>query len=83
MQLIGFVSFGTWLFTAIFAPMFFDGGNHWRVWALFLATLSGPVLVALASVFLWVAYYKQWGKVHMLCVIFLLLSLFPLLSALT
>lgn len=80
-QLFGFVSLGLWIFTAMFAPMFFAGGNHWRVWALFLATLSAPVLVAIAIIALWVAYFKQWPRLSMVCATLLLLSLLPLLGA--
>ena len=79
-QLLGFVSFGTWIFTAMFAPMFFDGGNHWRVWALFLATLSAPVLVAIAMIALWIAYFKQWPRLSMISATLLVLSLLPLLG---
>lgn len=80
-QLIGLLSFSGWVFTAIFAPMFFDGGTHWRVWALFLATISAPVLVAIALIAIWVAYFKQWPRLSMVSATLLLLSLLPLLGA--
>lgn len=80
-QLIGFASLGTWLFIALFAPMYFDGGTHWRSWTLFYATLAGPVLVAAALVLLWVAYFNRRPAIHLAVIIFLVLSLAPLVGA--
>lgn len=80
-QLVGLVSLGTWLFIALFAPMYFDGGTHWRSWALFYASLAGPVLVAAALVLLWVAYFKRRPAMHLTMIIFLVLSLAPLIGA--
>jgi hypothetical protein len=79
LQIVAFVSFLIWVFTAMFVPMLFAGGdgvNTRIVSGLFIAM---PILMIVASSAIWVGYFKSQAQIMVIASVCIALSYLPLL----
>ena len=77
-QLVAALLWPVWVFTAMFAPMLFDGGATTQAYVLLAICLAVPILVVLLSIAMWVAHKKRMPRLVSCCAYGLLLLQLPL-----
>jgi len=78
-QLVAALLWPVWVFTAMFAPMLFDGGVTTQAYILLGICVATPVLVVLLSITMWIAHTKHMPRLASSCAFGLLLLQLPLL----
>lgn len=78
-QLVVALLWPVWVFTAMFAPMLFDGGVTTQAYILLGICVATPVLVFLLSILMWVGHTRSMPRLASSCAYALLLLQLPLL----